>query len=219
VKGKFIVFEGPDLTGKSTQAKLYTEYLNNQGYESVYTKQAGGTELGVKLRELILNYKDGAGQPSTNLAQLFMFLADRAEHVEKFIIPTLEKGINVICDRYHYSTYIYQYFLLGTKYKEVGLLISESSNMFDKMVFPDAILYLTEDVNILFDRMIGNERDSYEQNIDMMNYAIESYDSILNDYSIVKKIHCQNQSIEEVHQRIVDKLADVINQANILTVT
>jgi dTMP kinase len=102
----FITFEGGEGGGKSTQAKLLYDWMENRNIPCVLTKEPGTSyvEECVKIRELLLN-------PQFNLvpsAELLLFLADRAQHIEKFIKPSLEKGIHVICDRYSDSTRVYQ---------------------------------------------------------------------------------------------------------------
>lgn len=102
----FITFEGGEGGGKSTQAKLLYDWMENRNIPCVLTKEPGTSyvEECVKIRELLLN-------PQYSLvpsAELLLFLADRAQHIEKFIKPNLEKGIHVICDRYSDSTRVYQ---------------------------------------------------------------------------------------------------------------
>ncbi|MEW5820822.1 MAG: dTMP kinase [Cyanobacteriota bacterium] len=105
----FITFEGPDGSGKSTQIKFAKEYLENKGFEVVTTRDPGGTSLGIKLREILLNY-DG---DICSLTEMLIFLADRAQHVEYKIKPLLAQGKIVLCDRYIDSTVAYQGYARG----------------------------------------------------------------------------------------------------------
>lgn len=102
----FITFEGGEGGGKSTQANLLYEWMKNRDIPCVLTKEPGTAfvEECVRIRELLLNPKYNL----TSSAELLLFLADRAQHVEKFIIPTLKEGKHVICDRYSDSTRVYQ---------------------------------------------------------------------------------------------------------------
>jgi dTMP kinase len=105
MQGKmFITFEGADGSGKSTAITFAKDYLMSLGYKVHATRNPGGTELGIRLREILLNY-DGEVEP---LAEMLMFLADRAQHVSKEIKPLLEQGYIVLCDRYIDSTVAYQ---------------------------------------------------------------------------------------------------------------
>jgi dTMP kinase len=101
----FITFEGPDGSGKTTQAKLLAEYLQHCGRTVCLTREPGGTELGKKIRTILLEDKSIATAP---LAELFLFCADRAQHVREVIKPALTDGKIVICDRYVDSTTAYQ---------------------------------------------------------------------------------------------------------------
>lgn len=104
MRGKLIVLEGLDGVGKTTQAKLLAEYLQEQeGIPCHYAKQPGQVFAG-QLRELIL------GQTATSVAELFMFLADRHQHVTQVLKPQLEDGAWVVLDRYSDSTVGYQWY-------------------------------------------------------------------------------------------------------------
>jgi dTMP kinase len=102
----FITFEGIEGSGKSTQRQLLSDYLTRQGIDHVLTQEPGGTELGVHLRQLLLS-RDS--RLTTNRSELFLFAADRTEHVHQVIAPAIAAGRWVICDRYIDSTYAYQY--------------------------------------------------------------------------------------------------------------
>jgi dTMP kinase len=103
-KRYFIALEGPDGSGKSTQAHLLSEKLIAHGYSCIVTEQPGGTEEGRRIRNILLN-------PEFDICvktELFLFLADRAEHVAKIIEPALQGNAIVISSRYLYSTLVYQ---------------------------------------------------------------------------------------------------------------
>jgi len=105
-KGIFITFEGGDGCGKSTQIKLFAEYLNQKDYKVHFTKEPGGDVIGNKLREIVKN-PEYEGEIS-NRTELLIFLTARSSFVEKEVIPYLEKGFIVISDRYIDSTTAYQ---------------------------------------------------------------------------------------------------------------
>jgi len=104
----FITFEGVDGSGKSTQARLCEEYLRSLGREVVATREPGGTELGERVRELVLN-----GPQMTPWAEAALFAASRAEHAEEVIRPALERGADVVCDRFIDSSLAYQGIVRG----------------------------------------------------------------------------------------------------------
>ena len=99
----FVTFEGLDGSGKSTQAGLLEAFLVEQGREVVATREPGGTPLGERIRDLLLS-----GPKMTPWAEAALFAAARAELAERVIRPALERGADVICDRYLDSSLAYQ---------------------------------------------------------------------------------------------------------------
>ncbi len=99
-----MVLEGPEASGKSTQCQLLAQRLG-----AMYTKEPGGSPLGIRLREILLA-RDGEGEwlPLSPRAEALLMLADRAQHVEEVVIPALAAGKWVICDRFTPSTLAYQ---------------------------------------------------------------------------------------------------------------
>ena len=137
-QGIFITFEGPEGSGKSTHAKLVYQFLKRKGYDCVFTREPGGTVIGNKIRDILLNpkyefeiassHRKGSGAPRNDaviaseqsersnpkkqyinpLAELLLFEASRAELIDKVIAPNLKKKKIVICDRFNDSTIVYQ---------------------------------------------------------------------------------------------------------------
>ena len=103
-KGLFITFEGIDGCGKTTQIKLLQDFLIKQGEEVLLTREPGAKGLGSKLREILLNYD---GDVSSN-CESFLFLADRAQHIDTIVKPAIDSGKMVLCDRHIDSTIAYQ---------------------------------------------------------------------------------------------------------------
>lgn len=99
----FVTFEGVDGSGKSTQAELLRDALAAEGREVVLTREPGGTELGERARELVLN-----GPAMTPWAEAALFAAARAELVARVILPALDRGADVVSDRYIDSSLAYQ---------------------------------------------------------------------------------------------------------------
>jgi dTMP kinase len=104
-RGRFIVFEGGEGAGKSTQARLLADALRERGIEAVLTREPGGTEGAEAIRRLLL---DPAGSGWEPQAEALLFAAARADHVSRLIRPTLERGAWVVCDRFLDSTRAYQ---------------------------------------------------------------------------------------------------------------
>lgn len=109
-KGLFISFEGADGCGKSTQAKLFADYLKQQGYDVVLTREPGGTPISEKIRNIILDPQLKEENPRT---EMLLFAAARAQHVEELIRPSVRAGKIVICDRFVDSSIAYQGYARG----------------------------------------------------------------------------------------------------------
>lgn len=106
MSGLFISFEGGEGAGKSTQIAALENWLRSLGHQVLVTRQPGGTAYGKRIRELILTPNDQ--ETLSARAELFLYLADRAHHVDTVIRPALEAGRIVLCDRYADSTLAYQ---------------------------------------------------------------------------------------------------------------
>ncbi len=103
-KGKFIVFEGPDRGGKSTQANLLGKYFAEKGLQVVTTREPGGDAVAEEIRRVVLD----PTHTVSPMAELLLYEAARAQHTQQKIIPALQEGKIVICERYTMSTCAYQ---------------------------------------------------------------------------------------------------------------
>jgi dTMP kinase len=104
-RGKFITFEGLDGVGKSTQIENLAAYLREHGRDVITTPEPGGTVIGQKLRAVLLSSRTEGLSP---LAELALMFADRAQHVDEMILPALQRGTWVLCDRFTDSSEAYQ---------------------------------------------------------------------------------------------------------------
>lgn len=119
-KGFFITLEGGEGAGKSTLLNQLADHLSAQGYEVLLTREPGGTALGEVIRGWLLGHQ--ASFPISNQAELLLFLAARAQHIEELIKPALKEGKIVLCDRFNDSTIAYQGVARGLDYKYVSKL-------------------------------------------------------------------------------------------------
>ncbi|MFH1672553.1 MAG: dTMP kinase [Pseudomonadota bacterium] len=101
----FITFEGIEGCGKSTQIRLLADFFKKNSRDFIVTKEPGGTEIGTKIRSILLNSVNAKINP---LTELLLYEADRAQHVEEIIRPSLEAGKIVLCDRFFDATVVYQ---------------------------------------------------------------------------------------------------------------
>jgi dTMP kinase len=120
----FITFEGIDGCGKSTQISRLERSLRRKGLSVLLTREPGGTEIGRAIRDILLHVENTHLTP---LAELFLYAADRAQHVQEVIKPALAAGTWVICDRYYDATTVYQGVALEYDYQLIETLNREAS--------------------------------------------------------------------------------------------
>ena len=106
----FISLEGIEGCGKTTQIRLLSDYLENRGLTCVVTREPGGTAIGEKIRSILL---DPASKDMVPVAELLLYMADRAQHIHQLIKPSLAAGKILLCDRYFDATVAYQGFARG----------------------------------------------------------------------------------------------------------
>jgi len=116
----FITFEGIEGCGKTTQIKRFVERLEHEsGVQLVKTFEPGGTEIGSRIRKILL---DSRNKNLSHIAELMLYAADRAQHIEEIILPALEKGKWVVCDRFYDATVAYQGTARGMDMELIHLL-------------------------------------------------------------------------------------------------
>lgn len=106
----FITLEGIEGSGKTTQVRHMLEFLASKGFACVATREPGGTQIGEKIRSILLDPESKDMEP---LVELLLYTADRAQHVNEIILPLLSAGKTVVCDRYYDATVVYQGFARG----------------------------------------------------------------------------------------------------------
>jgi dTMP kinase len=138
MRGRFIVVEGVDGSGKSTMAGHIANNLRARGRQVLRTREPGGTPISEQIRALLLDPNNSAMVP---FAELFLFMASRAQLVDEVIRPSLEKGVDVVCDRYYYSTAAYQ----GAAGKVGIATVISVAEKIAKFQKPDLVLLLDLD--------------------------------------------------------------------------
>lgn len=134
-KGLFITFEGPDGSGKTSQLKLAVTWLERHGVPLVITREPGGTLIGEEIRKLL---HDTRRTEMAREAEILLYSASRAQHVAEIILPALQAGKVVLCDRFFDSTYAYQGYGRGLSMDALQLITKFAT----QNLSPDLTLYL-----------------------------------------------------------------------------
>ncbi len=142
---RFISFEGGDGSGKSTQLRLLADYLPSRGRACLCTREPGGTNLGRMIRKALLEVRDESISSQT---ELFLYLADRAQHIDKVILPALERDEIVLCDRFTDSTLAYQGYGRGVDLA----MLRRMNSMASGGLVPDLTLLLDCPVDLALSR-------------------------------------------------------------------
>lgn len=201
-KGLFITFEGADGCGKTTQLMKLAKYLEEKGREVLVTREPGAKGLGEKLRDILLNYD---GEVSSQ-AEAFLFLADRAQHMDVVIKPAVEKGKIVLCDRHTDSTVAYQGYGRGIDISKINLLNDIATGGRK----PDLTIVFDIDVETSMAR-VGTQKDRLE------SAGKEFHNRVRNGYLEIAKLEPARvkvidatQSIELIHMQVIKLIDNLI---------
>lgn len=200
-KGLFITFEGIDGSGKTTQLELVDKYLKEKNLKTLLTLEPGGCELGKNIRQILLHYDSYVN----DTAELFLYLADRAQHTDTVILKGLKEGSIVLCDRFIDSTAAYQGYGRGFDLEKIDYLNKA------------ATLGLVPDLTFVFDidletaqKRVGKTKDRMEkEKLEFHKKAKEGYLDLAKKYPDRIKVIDSTQSIEKIHfevRKIIDKV-------------
>lgn len=156
---RFIVLDGVEGCGKSTQAGLLADHLRAQGHEVILTHEPGGTPVGEAIRTLIL---DPAYPEMTPLTEVMLFCASRAQHCEQVIRPALQRGAWVVCDRFSSATVAYQGFAGGLGPETVHRVNEVATAGLE----PDLLIVLDADAMVGWERKFGNGSEALADRIE-----------------------------------------------------
>ena len=200
--GLFITVEGADGCGKTTQLMLLAKYLKQHNYEVIVTREPGAKGLGEKLRDILLNY-DG---DVSSRAELFLFLADRAQHMDVVIKPAVAAGKIVLCDRHTDSTVAYQGYGRGLDIERIKYLnvIATSGRK------PDLTFVFDIDVETSMQR-VGKDKDRMESAGDeFFNKVRNGYLAIAKQEPERVKVFDATKPIEEIFKEVVTAIKGFI---------
>ena len=202
MKGTFIVLEGIDGCGKSTQIQHLSKWLPQsglipEGSKLIMTREPGGTKLGNSIRELLLrNYNDNSPEP---LTELLLYAADRAQHVSQVILPALNNGHWVISDRFSSSTMAYQGFGRDLNKR----MIEKLEDIATKGITPNLTLLLDISVTESINRRRNNSKDRMESEGKIfLERVSDGFNSIAKDK---KWITVSSHEKEELVSKAIEK--------------
>lgn len=199
----FITFEGPDGSGKTTQVKRIGRKLIEKGFDIVYTREPGGTEISDQVREILMNMKNKQMCPRT---EILLFCAARAQLVEEVIRPALQSGKIVISDRYADSTLAYQGYGHGFEQETLKQLLNFATGN----LWPDLTFLLDIPAEKGLRRRINNQEEWNR----MDDYQLAFHERVRNGYHQLVAADPQrweiidaDQSEEAVENEIMQRLA------------
>lgn len=169
-KARFIVVEGVDHCGKTTMLDRAETFLRLHGTDLVRFREPGGTKIGEKVRELLL---DKANNEMTAKTELMLFFASRMQLLEQEILPALDQGRTVVCDRYYYSSAAYQ----GPEIYGSNWVLGLAENWL-RLREPHLVVYLDGDPDVLARRSRGEKDRIEEKGIDYQRKVRFAYSAM-----------------------------------------
>lgn len=204
-RGKFITLEGTDGAGKSTQLENISNYFKEKNIPFILTREPGGTEIGEKIREILL---DKSNMEMTPITEMYLYAASRAQNIREVILPTLKDGKFVICDRFLDSSIAYQGF--G---RELGNMVLEVNKYAVMNTMPDLTIFLDLSVEDGLKRVSKGEEDRLElEDINFHHRVYKGYDSLAKtDNERIVRLDAR-KSIVEIKNEIYKVLDKICNQ-------
>lgn len=195
-RGMFISLEGVEGCGKSTQAELLVEHIAELGYPVIRTHEPGGTPIAECIREILL---DPRNEDMTDTAELLLYLASRAQHVEQLILPALREGKVVICERFSDATIAYQGCARGLDLEH----LKQVSKIAIGGLEPDLTLLLDIDAEIGLARKQCRERDRVEmEHPDFHNKVRDAYLAIASQSPERVQVIDAGRSVQDIQLSI-----------------
>ena len=200
-RGKFITFEGCDGCGKSTQLKLFSDYLTKEGIPHIFTREPGGGRISEGIREILLN---GKNAEMSDECEALLYAASRAQHIHDRVAPALSEGKVVVCDRYVDSSFAYQAHARG-----LGMEFVSKINAFAlESYLPDITFFIDLSPEEAFQRKHGaDENDRIEQaGLAFHKKVYEGYLAVAKAYPERVVVLNGRQSIEAIAANVREVL-------------
>ena len=196
-RGYFITFEGCEGCGKSTQLKLLSEYLDKKGVEYILTREPGGSEIAEQIRRIIL---DGKNSQMSDECEALLYAAAREQHFKDRVIPALNGGKLVICDRYVDSSLAYQGIARGLGERFIEMINYHALKDYP----PDMTVFLNLPPDKAFLRKHGADKNDRmeQQGLDFHMKVYNGYLSLVKKYQRICPVDCSG-SKPETHEKII----------------
>ena len=203
-KGLFITFEGADGSGKTTQLNKVKEFLLEEGYDVIITREPGALDIGQKIRNILLHNEGFV----SDRCEMFLFLADRSQHIYALIKPSIDNGKIVLCDRHTDSTIAYQGYGRGQNIN----LLKELNNIAVHGVVPDLTLLYDVSTKTAQER-VGLEKDRMESAGLIFHEKVRNgYLELQKENSYRIKLIDANRTIEEVFEDTKKNIVKLIQE-------
>ena len=201
-RGVFITFEGADGCGKTTQIELLKKYLDEKNIKNIQTREPGATELGVELRKILLHYE----KPVSDVAETFLYLADRAQHTEFEIKPMLDDGYIILCDRFIDSTVSYQ----GYARKQDISQINKLNEIATKGLKPDLTIVFDIESTIAQKRLQGEKDRLEKEGLEFHKALRFGYLELAKKEPDRIKVINADDTIENIHKKVIELISRYI---------
>ena len=201
-EGLFITFEGGEGVGKTTQINLLKSYLLNINYKVVCSREPGGTIEGEQVRKLLVS---GSSKTWDPMSEALMFNASRRQHINKIILPSLDKGNIVLCDRFIDSTIVYQGYAGSIEQS----ILKNLHKKFCYNLYPDLTFFLNLDASLGLKRT--RKRSYYKEENRFENFGLDYHNKISKGFNNLANNNKEriitidaSQSIEQISKNIIN---------------
>lgn len=201
----FITFEGPEGSGKTTVIQQVAEKLKYE-YNIILTREPGGVKTGEQIREVLLE-----GEDMDDRTEALLFAASRREHLVGKVIPALNNGNVVLCDRYIDSSLAYQGYARGIGIEEVKFINEFAING----LYPDLTIYLDVSVEVGRERILKNQRNQNrldQEDVKFHEKVVEGYKKIIHNESERFIVINADQSIDKVVKTTYESITNYLEK-------
>ena len=205
MKGKFITVEGSDGSGKTSFINFATEYLKEKGYKVITTREPGGTEFSEKVRELLFDSSNDIDAKTESL----LLCASRRDHIVKKILPHVNEGYIVICDRFVDSSVAYQSYGRGLSKQDILDINAYATDNLE----PDLTLYFCVDVEVGLARTKNRDDNNRmdQESLDFYKNVKRGYDDLSKENTERIKVIDASDTYENVQKQALAILEGFLN--------